>query len=193
MLTLFIDFMQIKKWSCREFPGCPVVRTWCFHCCGPGSIPGRGTKIPQATQCGQKKKKKDHAKDNNSLYLISVKSFCSLISCVEKKVLNRMKGDLSMTAKPSHISVLEATAANISLIWIQRHSHQSCWQKAKQHCFYPEQPSIWLVTIKPCDTFCWKYITLKPHAGKTNKSVSVAFSFLIATLLLSNCSSDLDL
>ena len=23
-----------------------MVRTWCFHCCGPGSIPGQGTKIP---------------------------------------------------------------------------------------------------------------------------------------------------
>ena len=22
----------------------PVVRTWCFHCHGPGSVPGRGTK-----------------------------------------------------------------------------------------------------------------------------------------------------
>ena len=28
----------------------------------PGSIPGPGTKIPQATQCGQKKKKKFSAK-----------------------------------------------------------------------------------------------------------------------------------
>ena len=31
----------------REFPGSPVVRSWCFHCRGPGSIPGWGTKIPQ--------------------------------------------------------------------------------------------------------------------------------------------------
>ena len=29
----------------REFPGGPVVGTWHFHCCGPGSIPGLGTKI----------------------------------------------------------------------------------------------------------------------------------------------------
>ena len=27
---------------------------------GPGSIPGRGTKIPQATRCSQKKKKKNY-------------------------------------------------------------------------------------------------------------------------------------
>ena len=32
----------------REFPGSPVARTWCFHCQGPGSIAGQGTKIPQA-------------------------------------------------------------------------------------------------------------------------------------------------
>ena len=39
----------------REFPGSPVVRTQCFHCRDPGSIPGRETKIPQAVLCGQKK------------------------------------------------------------------------------------------------------------------------------------------
>ena len=33
----------------REFPGGPVVTTARFHCQGPGSIPGQGTKIPQAT------------------------------------------------------------------------------------------------------------------------------------------------
>ena len=31
-----------------EFPGGPVVRSWCFHCQGPGFSPwsGGGTKIP---------------------------------------------------------------------------------------------------------------------------------------------------
>ena len=38
-----------------EFPGGPVVRTPSFHCCGPGSVPGQGTKILKATWCGQKK------------------------------------------------------------------------------------------------------------------------------------------
>ena len=33
-----------------------MVRTQCFHCRGPGSIPGWGTKIPQAAKCGKKKK-----------------------------------------------------------------------------------------------------------------------------------------
>ena len=47
-----------KKKDCREFPGSPVVRTPCFTYEGPGSIPGRGTKIPQAAWRGQKKKKR---------------------------------------------------------------------------------------------------------------------------------------
>ena len=41
----------------REFPGSPVVRTQDFHCRGPqfySSIPGGGTKIPQAMRCSQK-------------------------------------------------------------------------------------------------------------------------------------------
>ena len=44
----------------REFRGGAVVRTWRFHCQGPSSVPGRRTKIPQAAQRGQKKKKKSH-------------------------------------------------------------------------------------------------------------------------------------
>ena len=40
-----------------EFPGGSVVRTCLFHHLGLGSIPGRGTKITQATQCGKKQTK----------------------------------------------------------------------------------------------------------------------------------------
>ena len=43
--------------SSWEFPGCPVIRTWPFHSRALGSIPGQGTKIPQAARQGQKKKK----------------------------------------------------------------------------------------------------------------------------------------
>ena len=35
-----------------------MVRTWHFHCWGLGLIPGWGTKILQATWCGQKERKK---------------------------------------------------------------------------------------------------------------------------------------
>ena len=39
------SFKIVIMW---EFPGGPVVRTQCFHCGDPGSIPGQGTKIPHA-------------------------------------------------------------------------------------------------------------------------------------------------
>ena len=39
----------------KELLGGPVVRTWCFHCQGPGLIFGWGTKIPQAIWHCQKK------------------------------------------------------------------------------------------------------------------------------------------
>ena len=45
----------------RESPGGPVVRTQRFHCCGPGSVPGRGTKILQALQRGRKREREIHS------------------------------------------------------------------------------------------------------------------------------------
>ena len=37
----------------REFPDGPVVRTWCSHFGGLGSVPGLETKIPQVAHCIQ--------------------------------------------------------------------------------------------------------------------------------------------
>ena len=42
--------------NCQEFPGGPVVKTEHFHCHSLGSIPGRGTNVPKAVQCAQKRK-----------------------------------------------------------------------------------------------------------------------------------------
>ena len=42
-------------------PWWSVVRTH-FHCWGLGSIPGQGTKIPQAAQHGLRKKKEEERK-----------------------------------------------------------------------------------------------------------------------------------
>ena len=42
-----------------EFPGSPVVSTGHLNRVGIGSIPGPGTKIPQAAQPKKKKKKND--------------------------------------------------------------------------------------------------------------------------------------
>ena len=53
-----MEVEEAPRMSSWEFPGGPVVRTQCFHCRGLGSASGWGTKIPQASQRGQKKKKK---------------------------------------------------------------------------------------------------------------------------------------
>ena len=42
----------------RDFPGSSVSKTPLFQCRGMGSVPGWGTKIPQATWYSQKKKRK---------------------------------------------------------------------------------------------------------------------------------------
>ena len=44
--------MFLNKKVAREFSGGPVVRTQHFHCYGPSSMLGHGTKIPW---CGKKK------------------------------------------------------------------------------------------------------------------------------------------
>lgn len=46
----------IQNRQSKDLPGGPVVRP-CSHCRGPGSIPGRGSKIPQATRHVPKKEK----------------------------------------------------------------------------------------------------------------------------------------
>ena len=46
-----MEWLSSKTQETWEFPGGPVVRTWNFHCWGPGSIPGPGTKILQTTGC----------------------------------------------------------------------------------------------------------------------------------------------
>ena len=46
--SLDLSFYKIPTYW--EFPGGPVVRTWCFHCHGPGSIPGQGTPAIHTTR-----------------------------------------------------------------------------------------------------------------------------------------------
>ena len=35
LTMLLVKYFEFKKYIFREFPGSPVVKTWCFHCCGP--------------------------------------------------------------------------------------------------------------------------------------------------------------
>ena len=62
-----------------EFPGGPVVRTWCFHCQGLCLTPAWETKILQAVCRGAapQKRKKTHLKDRITelSYLLLRKKF----------------------------------------------------------------------------------------------------------------------
>ena len=52
------NLMNLKVKS-REFLAVQWLGLCALTAEGPGSIPGRGTKIPQAVWCSQKKKKKN--------------------------------------------------------------------------------------------------------------------------------------
>ena len=56
----FMKEYKERKSVSKLFPSDLTVRIPGFqvHCCDPGSMPGQGTEVPQAAQCGQKKKKK---------------------------------------------------------------------------------------------------------------------------------------
>ena len=62
----------IKKSKRWEFPGDPVVRTWHLQRHGLDSIPGPGTKIPQAM--GPKKKKHQNKERKKSTNAVKAKS-----------------------------------------------------------------------------------------------------------------------
>ena len=72
----------------RDFLGSPVVKTPCFHCRGHGfdSIPGQGTKIPQAMQRGQKKKKK-------SFYGVSIQLPCHMSQTAGSGIFGKQKNE----------------------------------------------------------------------------------------------------
>ena len=63
--------MLERKAKLAGLPGGPLVKAPCFRCRGAGSVPSWGTKILQAAQCGQKKRKKTKRenKTSNSSYL----------------------------------------------------------------------------------------------------------------------------
>ena len=55
-----------KEWD-EDFPGGTVVKNPPANAGGTGSNPGRGTKIPPAAQCDQKKRKKKDVKLNRAV------------------------------------------------------------------------------------------------------------------------------
>ena len=52
----------ILKVHSGESPGGLAVRIWCFHCHGLSSNPDLESKVPQAAQCGKKKKNSENKK-----------------------------------------------------------------------------------------------------------------------------------
>ena len=56
---------MIQKMTIWDFPGGPVVKTPPSTAGGAGLIPGWESKIPHATQRGQKKRKKEKEKKTN--------------------------------------------------------------------------------------------------------------------------------
>ena len=54
----------ILKVHSGESPGGLAVRIWCFHCHGLSSNPDLESKVPQAAQCGKKKKFRKQEKNN---------------------------------------------------------------------------------------------------------------------------------
>ena len=73
--------VNLKVAPTKECLGGSVVRTQCLHCRGPGLIPVQGTKIPQAMQCSQKKKKK---KLNTFIYLLTGYSNAFHFVCLQR-------------------------------------------------------------------------------------------------------------
>ena len=62
MLEATINCALRKKYRMSwEFPGGRVVRTWCFHHCGLGSVPGLGSEMPHPADAhgGPPPQKKD--------------------------------------------------------------------------------------------------------------------------------------
>ena len=48
----------IRRQASRKFPDEPVTGIWCFHCCGPGSIPGWEMRSCKPSgMAGEKKKR----------------------------------------------------------------------------------------------------------------------------------------
>ena len=76
--------LQLKSYK-LEFSGHPAVRTWRVYCCGPGSVHGWGTKIPQASWCGQKNTYKFVFASYNVVVCCSViklcPTFCNPMDC----------------------------------------------------------------------------------------------------------------
>ena len=42
LFTKIMFYLKYSNYFIKEFPGSPLVKTWCFHCCGPRFNPWSG-------------------------------------------------------------------------------------------------------------------------------------------------------
>ena len=78
--------MDLLKGS-WEFLGDPVVKIPNFLCLDSGSIPGQETMIPQATFCGQCKKKKKVYTSPVRKWISSGNLLCTIVTKVNNTIL----------------------------------------------------------------------------------------------------------
>lgn len=86
----------------QGIPGGPVVRALHAHCQGPGSVPGQGTKIPQAAWHDQKEKEKGQKLEDSHLIQI----------CREATVIQTARIGTSMAASMEKRGGTKGTTAN---------------------------------------------------------------------------------
>ena len=90
------------KYSFREFPGGPVLRTpYAFTAEGLGSIPGGATKTPQAAQCGNSPRKEYIFSRSLKNHLTPVQFSCSVMS--DSATPRTATSDTKPAVNPQHV------------------------------------------------------------------------------------------
>ena len=101
-----------------------MIRTWCFHCYGLGSIPGQETKIPQTMLHGLM----------NEINEIKKKNHCPAMQLNTIYVSNRMKHlsiDLERSrtvGKKRYKLWLKTMERYCSQFWMLQVPKSRCWQ-----------------------------------------------------------------
>ena len=121
-----------------------MVRTWRFPCWGLGSVPGQGTKILQATQQSQKKKREKNLIQTYSANALTLKTLC-----VKGNKPDAKGGIMQDSTSVRDLKQLNSEAENRTVIVRAR-----VWRRAGQCCrMGPEfQPRMlrfggWMMTV----------------------------------------------
>ena len=90
--TIYRSRIIMLKGNLREFPGSPLGGLHTSTVEALGSIPGWGTKIPQASRCGQKKKEfetsKNQSPENTALFY-PISAYSKFIKLTQYRFTNK--------------------------------------------------------------------------------------------------------